>query len=75
MYRGRIRVQLKNDDGTPFLEQFRTRHAVLVYLAEMIPQLKSRTSKAGGASGGGGHHEYQQGAQSQAGGKKKQRKK
>lgn len=44
LYRGRIRVQLKNDDGTPFNPDFGTRESILVYLGVKIPQLKSRQS-------------------------------
>ena len=72
-FRGRIRVQLRNDDGTPHLPQFPTRESIMVHLGEMIPKLKSRQSKPGGqesqaanpgASGGGG-----------GGGKKNKKKK
>ena len=31
-FRGRIRVQLKNEDGTPFKEEFKTRELTLMYL-------------------------------------------
>merc|ERR1711862_202214 len=41
-FRGRIRVQLRDDDGTPLHEQFPNRQAILKYLGEMIPKLKSR---------------------------------
>ncbi|GAB0098288.1 Signal recognition particle 19 kDa protein [Sergentomyia squamirostris] len=48
-FRGRIRVQLKNDDGTPFNPEFPTRNSLLLHLGKMIPQLKSRQGgKAGG---------------------------
>jgi signal recognition particle subunit SRP19 len=56
--RGRIRVQLRNDDGTPVLPQFPSRQAVLEYLCEMIPKLKSRSQSGvssqqqSGAGGG-----------------------
>ena len=61
-FRGRIRVQLRNDDGSPFLEKFTTRESIMEHLGEMIPQLKSRQqAKSGGqenqpaqSSGGGG---------------------
>jgi len=68
-YRGRIRVQLKNDDGTLCDPEFPTRESVMLYCASKIPQLKSRQSKSGndhsnlqlpanvsggGGSGGGG---------------------
>ena len=71
--RGRVRVQLKTADNEPLIEQFPNRHAVIMHVAEMIPQLKSRTSKpASGASGA--HHESQQPAQSQGGKKNKKKK-
>ena len=66
-------MQLKKDDGEPLIEQFPTRDAVITHVAEMIPQLKSRTSKpASGASAA--HHESQQPAQSQGGKKNKKKK-
>ncbi|KAI1731184.1 SRP19 protein [Ditylenchus destructor] len=43
---GRIRVQLKNDDGSLCNESFPTRDSLMVYACEMIPKLKSR--QAGG---------------------------
>lgn len=45
-YRGRIRIQLRNDDGTPFNPQFPTRESIMLHLGTMIPQLKSRQSGA-----------------------------
>ncbi|KAL5291006.1 SRP19 family protein [Megaselia abdita] len=65
LYRGRIRVQLKNDDGTPVNPEFPTRESLLVYIGEKIPQLKSRQNKpaepaasgqpqVASSSGGGG---------------------
>ena len=39
---GRIRVQLKNDDGSLVNEKFPTRSALCIYACEMIPKLKSR---------------------------------
>lgn len=59
-FRGRIRVQLRNDDGSPHIEAFKTREDIFVHLGEMIPKLKSRQAKASGqenqpqAGGGGG---------------------
>ncbi|KAL4219497.1 signal recognition particle 19kDa [Mactra antiquata] len=41
-YRGRIRVQLKNDDGSLKYDKFPTRQSLLLYLGETIPKLKSR---------------------------------
>ena len=66
-------MQLKNDDGSPLIEQFPTRDAIIAHLAEMIPQLKSRTSKPAGASGGA-QQEAQTSSQSQGGKKNKKKK-
>uniref|UniRef100_A0A7E4UP17 Signal recognition particle 19 kDa protein n=1 Tax=Panagrellus redivivus TaxID=6233 RepID=A0A7E4UP17_PANRE len=56
-FHGRIRVQLKNDDGTPVKANFPTRTSLLEHVATFIPKLKSRqqpTSSAGPSGGGGG---------------------
>ncbi|XP_015605454.1 signal recognition particle 19 kDa protein [Cephus cinctus] len=45
LYRGRIRVQLKNDDGTPFHNDFPTRDSLLEHLGTTIPKLKTRQGK------------------------------
>nr|XP_033784992.1 signal recognition particle 19 kDa protein [Geotrypetes seraphini] len=65
-FRGRVRVQLKKDDGSPCLAQFPTRKSVMLYVAEMIPRLKTRTQKAGG-----GEQSVQQGEGGKKGKKKK----
>ncbi|RZF46710.1 hypothetical protein LSTR_LSTR002573 [Laodelphax striatellus] len=49
VYRGRIRVQLKDDDGKPINNDFPSRDSILLYLCNMIPKLKSRASKQGGS--------------------------
>nr|CAD7438423.1 unnamed protein product [Timema bartmani] len=49
LYRGRIRVQIKNDDETLINPLFPTRDSILVYLGQMIPKLKSRSGKQGGS--------------------------
>ncbi|XP_049855192.1 signal recognition particle 19 kDa protein, partial [Schistocerca gregaria] len=49
LYRGRIRVQLKNDDGTPFNPDLPTRDSIMLYLGQMIPKLKSRSGKQSAA--------------------------
>lgn len=59
LYRGRIRVQLKNDDGSLCNPDYPTRESVMVHICEMIPKLKTRQTKGGndqsqGSSGGGG---------------------
>lgn len=45
LYRGRIRVQLKNDDSTPVQPNFPTRRSLLEYAGTTIPKLKSRQGK------------------------------
>ncbi|XP_060057007.1 signal recognition particle 19 kDa protein, partial [Erinaceus europaeus] len=66
-YRGRVRVQLKQEDGSLCLVQFPSRKSVMLYAAEMIPKLKTRTQKTGG-----GDQTLQQGEGSKKGkGKKK----
>ncbi|XP_050034780.2 signal recognition particle 19 kDa protein [Dermacentor andersoni] len=49
LYRGRIRVQLKNDDSTPCNPEYPTRKAVMHHICDMIPRLKTRTQRQGGA--------------------------
>jgi len=44
--RGRIRVQFRNDDGSPANPAFPSRESLLVHCGEMIPKLKSRTDKS-----------------------------
>uniref|UniRef100_A0A914EDH8 Signal recognition particle 19 kDa protein n=1 Tax=Acrobeloides nanus TaxID=290746 RepID=A0A914EDH8_9BILA len=39
---GRVRVQLKNDDGSLINEKFSNRASILLYACEMVPKLKSR---------------------------------
>ncbi|CAG9862447.1 unnamed protein product [Phyllotreta striolata] len=48
LYRGRIRVQLKNDDGTLCNPSFPTRDSLMLHLGDMIPKLKSRQNKGSG---------------------------
>ncbi|KAF8793778.1 signal recognition particle 19 kDa protein-like [Argiope bruennichi] len=43
IFRGRVRVQFKNDDGSVVNPKFKTRKELLEYIAETIPKLKSRT--------------------------------
>ncbi|KAL4716603.1 hypothetical protein ACJJTC_008238 [Scirpophaga incertulas] len=45
LYRGRIRVQIKNDDGTSVLPDFSTRESVMKYIGESIPKLKTRQNR------------------------------
>lgn len=65
-FRGRVRVQLKMEDGSLCQDKFTSRKDVMFYVAEMIPKLKSRTQKSGGAEAG---------AQQGEGGKKGKKKK
>jgi len=48
-FRGRVRVQLKQEDGDFCQDKFSSRKDVMFYVAEMIPKLKTRTQKSGGA--------------------------
>lgn len=45
LYRGRIRVQLKNNDGTPVKSEYPTRDSLLQYIGTTIPKLKTRQGK------------------------------
>ncbi|XP_072021264.1 signal recognition particle 19 kDa protein-like [Amphiura filiformis] len=54
VFRGRVRVQLKKEDGSPVLDQYPTRKALMIHLGELIPKLKSRTQKQGGSDTSGG---------------------
>nr|XP_021187545.2 signal recognition particle 19 kDa protein [Helicoverpa armigera] len=45
LYRGRIRVQLKNDDGTSVKPDLPTREAVMKHIGESIPKLKTRQNR------------------------------
>ncbi|XP_051524532.1 signal recognition particle 19 kDa protein [Myxocyprinus asiaticus] len=65
-FRGRVRVQLKLEDGSLCQDKFTSRKDVMFYVAEMIPKLKSRMQKSGGADTG---------AQQGEGGKKGKKKK
>ncbi|KAF7405161.1 hypothetical protein HZH66_004067 [Vespula vulgaris] len=44
-YYGRVRVQLKQDDGTPVRPDFPTRDSLLLHLGTTIPKLKTRQGK------------------------------
>ncbi|CAB3410646.1 unnamed protein product [Caenorhabditis bovis] len=55
---GRVRVQIKNDDGSPKNGTYKSRADVYKYVAEMIPKLKTRQPgyvppSAASASGAG----------------------
>ncbi|XP_077456186.1 signal recognition particle 19 kDa protein [Stigmatopora argus] len=65
-FRGRVRVQLKREDGSLCHDKFSSRKGVMLYVSEMIPKLKSRTQKGGGAESG---------SQAGDGGKKSKKKK
>ncbi|XP_026737337.1 signal recognition particle 19 kDa protein [Trichoplusia ni] len=45
LYRGRIRVQLKNDDGSPVKPDLPTRDAVMKHIGDAIPKLKTRQNR------------------------------
>ncbi|KAL7885089.1 hypothetical protein AOLI_G00078590 [Acnodon oligacanthus] len=65
-FRGRVRVQIKQEDGSLCQEKFTSKKDVMLYVAEMIPKLKTRTQKSGGSDSG---------AQQGEGGKKGKKKK
>nr|XP_035109874.1 signal recognition particle 19 kDa protein-like [Callithrix jacchus] len=44
-YRGRFQIQLKQEDGSLCLVQFPSCKSVMLYAAEMITKLKTRTQK------------------------------
>ncbi|XP_054630015.1 signal recognition particle 19 kDa protein [Dunckerocampus dactyliophorus] len=46
-FRGRVRVQLKQEDGSLCVNKFTSRKDIMFYVAEMIPKLKTRTQKSG----------------------------
>lgn len=66
LHRGRVRVQLKHEDGTPLNPDISNRRQALKYIGEMIPQLKSRI-----ANPRGGEMEAPTTQQTQGGGGKK----
>lgn len=45
LFRGRIRVQIKNEDGSLCNPSFPSRESVMYHLGDMIPKLKSRANK------------------------------
>ncbi|KAM8865342.1 signal recognition particle 19 kDa protein isoform X2 [Synchiropus splendidus] len=65
-FKGRVRVQIKQSDGSLCQEKFDSRKTIMIYVADMIPKLKTRTQKSGG-----GDSSSQQGE----GGKKSKKKK
>ncbi|KAJ8405710.1 hypothetical protein AAFF_G00316900 [Aldrovandia affinis] len=65
-FRGRVRIQLKEEDGSLCQDKFSSRKDLMFYVAEMIPKLKTRTQKSGG-----GDTSAQQGEGGKKGKKKK----
>ncbi|XP_064645308.1 signal recognition particle 19 kDa protein-like [Lineus longissimus] len=49
-FRGRIRIQLREDDGTLKNENFPNRRSIMLHLGETIPKLKSRQQGGGGST-------------------------
>ncbi|XP_065838849.1 signal recognition particle 19 kDa protein-like [Oscarella lobularis] len=73
-FAGRVRVQIQNERGEPCKDEFPNRKAIYLFVASMIPKLKSRLTRGTGGGGGGGGSG--QGAQADAGSSgKKQGKK
>ncbi|BES95107.1 Signal recognition particle 19 kDa [Nesidiocoris tenuis] len=52
LYRGRLRVQLKDDQGKPLDPAFPTRESVMLHICSMIPKLKARQGKPGSDQSG-----------------------
>jgi signal recognition particle subunit SRP19 len=69
--RGRIRLQIKNEDGTPINPDFANRIQVLKYVANTIPQLKTRIANP---KGGEPVAQQSTSSQGQQGGKKNKKK-
>merc|ERR1711972_1235633 len=46
LYRGKISVHMKNDDGTPKHPTYTNKKLMLNYLCENIPRLKTRAQKS-----------------------------
>ncbi|PIK43616.1 putative signal recognition particle 19 kDa protein [Apostichopus japonicus] len=53
-FKGRVRVQLKNEDGSPVLADIPNRKALYRKLGELIPKLKSRQQRQGGGDSSSG---------------------
>ncbi|VVD05105.1 unnamed protein product [Leptidea sinapis] len=45
MCRGRLRVEIKNDDGSPIKSEFVTRESVMKFIVESIPKLRTRQNR------------------------------
>lgn len=65
LHRGRIRLQLKNEDGSAINPDLATRRQILKYICDMVPQLKSRIANPKGGE------PIAQAASQQPGGSKK----
>jgi signal recognition particle subunit SRP19 len=50
MQRGRVRVQLKKEDGSPFNPAISTRKQLMMQIAELVPRHPGRTKKQEPAS-------------------------
>lgn len=68
LHRGRVRIQLKNEDGTAINPDLASKRQILKYVGQMIPQLKSRIANPKGGE------PSQPTTEKQAGGKKKNKK-
>ena len=51
LVRGRIRVDLKKEDGSLINESLPDKKSLMIHLGEMIPKLKSRSAKGAESSG------------------------
>jgi len=70
-FRGRIRIQLRNDDGTPRQPQYTNRYDIYLYIADAIARLKTRQQGASASQGQGQAQGEASGGGAAGGGKKK----
>ncbi|KAG5679004.1 hypothetical protein PVAND_008613 [Polypedilum vanderplanki] len=75
LHRGRIRLQIKHEDGTPINPDLATRMQVFKYVATIIPQLKTRIANPKGEPVVAQASSSQQQGSSSGGGKKGKGKK
>jgi signal recognition particle subunit SRP19 len=71
LHRGRIRLQLKNEDGTAINPDLANRRQILKYVGQMIPQLKSRIANPKGGEAPVQAASTQQGGNKKGKGKKR----
>lgn len=53
-FKGRVRVQLKNEDGSPAVEDIPNRITLYRKIGQLVPRLKSRQQRQGGSESSSG---------------------